>query len=162
MWLIYIPWHFPLHKDPTIQGSSEKAEKAFKEQYQSVYQHLLQYKKQLSARNKAETGIRYEWYAMQRWGANYSDDFSKPKIVYREIGLEMDACIVPPNWMINNKLYMITGKNLQQLLNFLNSKIFNKIILSSANITGGKGIDFMANIKVPLPSNCNLQYKETH
>nr|MCR4943754.1 hypothetical protein [Clostridium sp.] len=27
LWLIYIPWHFPLQFDKTIQGSSEKAEK---------------------------------------------------------------------------------------------------------------------------------------
>jgi len=29
---------------------------------------MLEYKEPLSKRNKAETGIRYEWYAMQRWG----------------------------------------------------------------------------------------------
>ena len=33
----------------------------------------LEYKEPLSKRNKAETGIRYEWYAMQRWGAKYWD-----------------------------------------------------------------------------------------
>ena len=86
LWLIYIPWHFPLHKDPTIQGASKKAEDTFKIQYPAVYQHLIQYKPQLSARNKAETGIRYEWYAMQRWGANYSDDFNKPKILWKRVG----------------------------------------------------------------------------
>ena len=80
LWLIYIPWHFPLHKDPTIQGASKKAEDTFKMQYPAVYQHLIQYKPQLSARNKAETGIRYEWYAMQRWEANYTGGFNKPKI----------------------------------------------------------------------------------
>ena len=35
---------------------------------------MLEYKEPLSKRNKAETGIRYEWYAMQRWGAKYWDD----------------------------------------------------------------------------------------
>ena len=73
LWLIYIPWHFPLQADTSIQGASEKAEQTFIELYPTIYAHLLQYKSQLSARNKAETGIRYEWYAMQRWGANYSD-----------------------------------------------------------------------------------------
>ena len=34
---------------------------------------MLEYKEPLSKRNKAETGIRYEWYAMQRWGAKYWD-----------------------------------------------------------------------------------------
>ena len=73
LWLVYIPWHFPLHLDNSIQGCSEKAEKEFQKQYPAIYNHLLGYKKQLSARNKAETGIRYEWYALQRWGANYWD-----------------------------------------------------------------------------------------
>ena len=73
LWLLYIPWHFPLHNDTTVVGASEKAEQAFSSQYPAVYNHLLKYKKQLSNRNKAETGIRYEWYALQRWGANYWD-----------------------------------------------------------------------------------------
>ena len=85
LWLIYIPWHFPYQFDESIQGSSEKAEKAFREQYPAVYSHMLQYKEPLSKRNKAETGIRYEWYAMQRWGAKYWEDFNKPKVVYMEI-----------------------------------------------------------------------------
>ena len=85
LWLIYIPWHFPYQFDDSIQGASEKAEMAFKEQYPAVYSHMLQYKEPLSKRNKAETGIRYEWYAMQRWGAKYWEDFNKPKVVYMEI-----------------------------------------------------------------------------
>ncbi|MDE6052125.1 MAG: restriction endonuclease, partial [Paramuribaculum sp.] len=93
LYLIWIPWHFPYHLDSSIKGASSKAEEAFKQGYPAVYKHLLQYKPQLSARNRAETGIRYEWYALQRWGANYWDDFSKPKVVYREISIEMEACI---------------------------------------------------------------------
>lgn len=71
LYLLFIPWHFPLHTDPTISGSSDKAEKAFKAQFPAVYNHLLSHKTQLENRNKAETGIRYEWYALQHWGANY-------------------------------------------------------------------------------------------
>ena len=156
LWLIYIPWHFPYQFDESIQGASEKAESAFKEQYATVYAHLLQYKEQLSSRNKAETGIRYEWYAMQRWGAKYWQDFSFPRIVYREIGEAMDACIVPPDVMINNKLYMISGEHLEHLLHYFNSYLFNRIVFAKANLTGGKGIDFMETIRVPLPSECDL------
>ena len=67
LWLIWVPWHFPLHLDSSIKGASQKAEEAFKAQYPAVYEHLYQYKDKLAARNKAETGIRYEWYALQRW-----------------------------------------------------------------------------------------------
>ncbi len=86
LWLIYIPWHFPLHKDANIQGVSNEAEELFKSQYPAIYNHLCSYKEELSNRNKAETGIRYEWYALQRWGANYSDDFSRQKIVWKRVG----------------------------------------------------------------------------
>ncbi|KAA6309310.1 hypothetical protein EZS27_039169, partial [termite gut metagenome] len=65
LWLIYIPWHFPLHKDSFITGASAKAELEFQKEYPDIYSHLLRYKKQLSERNKVETGIRYEWYALQ-------------------------------------------------------------------------------------------------
>ena len=51
LWLIYIPWHFPYQFDESIQGASDKAEKAFKEQYPSVFSHMLQYKEPLSKRS---------------------------------------------------------------------------------------------------------------
>jgi len=34
----------------------------------------------LSKRNAAETGIRYEWYALQRWGSEYWREFSDAKV----------------------------------------------------------------------------------
>lgn len=55
----FIPWDFPLHEDKSIQGSSEKAERAFQEKYSVIYNHLWQHKEKLSKRNKAEAGIRY-------------------------------------------------------------------------------------------------------
>ena len=84
LYLLFIPWHFPLHLDTTITGVSKDAEELFKEEYSAVYNHLMQYKNMLSARNISETGIRYEWYALQRWGSNYWDDFSKQKILWAE------------------------------------------------------------------------------
>ena len=82
----------------------------------------------------------------------YLEEFFKPKIIYREIGFEMDACIIPQGWFINNKLYLITGDEIEYLLAFLNSKAFNKVILASANLTGGKGVDFMEKIVAPVDS----------
>ena len=105
-WLIYIPWHFPYQFDESITGASEKAEKAFKEQYPAVYNHMLEYKEPLSKRNKAETGIRYEWYAMQRWGAKYWEDFSKPKIVWKIIGNQMAFAYDANNYVMNNACYI--------------------------------------------------------
>lgn len=42
-----------------------------------------------------------------------------------------------------------TGKDIEFLITLLNSKIFNKIYLASANLTGGKGVDFMETLLLP-------------
>ena len=124
LWLIYIPWHFPYQFDESIKGASKKAEEAFKEQYSAVYNHMLQYKEPLSKRNKAETGIRYEWYAMQRWGAKYWEDFSKPKIVYPNMTKYMPFVYDESRFLTNQKCFIITGGCMAYLTAFFNSSIF--------------------------------------
>lgn len=124
LWLIYIPWHFPLQFDESITGASEKAETAFQEQYPAVYQHMLEYKEPLSKRNKAETGIRYEWYAMQRWGAKYWEDFFKPKIVYPNMTKYMPFVYDESRFLTNQKCFIITGGCMAYLTAFFNFSIF--------------------------------------
>ena len=99
---------------------------------------------------KARKKTNNKWFETQD-SISYWDDFSKPKIVYREISIEMEACLAPANWMLNNKLYMITSdtENLEYICTFLNSKIFSKIIMPSVNFGGGKGIDFLGHILLP-------------
>lgn len=124
LWLIYVPWHFPLHLDSSVQGSSPIAEESFRRDYPSVYSHLTEHKKKLSARNKAETGIRYEWYAMQRWGAKYWQEFNKPKIVYPNMTKFMPFAFEENGAFINAKCYMVTGVHLLYLTAFFNSSLF--------------------------------------
>ena len=124
LWLLFIPWHFPLQDDPTITGSSEIAEKEFEKQYPAVYNHLLKYKAELLARNKAETGIRYEWYALQRWGAKYWGNFSKKKIMYPNMTKYLPFYLDDKGFMQNDKSFMITGNLLSYLVAFLNSSLF--------------------------------------
>ena len=110
-------------------------------------------------RIKSRKKTNNKWFETQD-SISYWEDFNKQRIVYREIGKEMDACIVPPNIVINNKLYMISGEHIEHLLCFFNSKIFNKIVFIKANLTGGKGIDFMESIRIPLASECDLSISE--
>ena len=131
LWLIYIPWHFPYQFDESIQGASEKAEIAFKEQYPAVYSHMLQYKEPLSKRNKAETGIRYEWYAMQRWGAKYWEDFNKPKIMYPNMTKYIPFYFDEKRFYQNDKSFMITGAHVAYLTAFLNSSLFKFCFLDN-------------------------------
>jgi len=131
LWLIWVPWHFPLHNDTSIQGASERAEQAFQAQYPALYKHLSAYKKELSARNKAETGIRYEWYALQRWGANYWEEFFKPKVMYPNMTKYIPFYYDIRGFYQNDKSFMITGRHIAFLTAFLNSSIFKFCFLNN-------------------------------
>ena len=123
-YLIFVPWHFPMHLDSSIQGCSVEAEIAFREQYPAIYRHLLSHKEKLSARNKAETGIRYEWYSMQRWGADYYQDFDKPKIFYPNMTSVFPFAYDELGRFGNDKTFFITAKDETVNLKFLTA-IFN-------------------------------------
>jgi len=126
-YLIFMPWHFPNHLNANIQGVSEKSETDFKTNYPAIYNHLLQFKEKLSARNKAETGIRYEWYASQRWAADYYQEFSKPKIMYPNMTSAFPFIFDGKGFYGNDKTFMITATNdsfdLKALAAIFNSKL---------------------------------------
>ena len=161
LWLIYIPWHFPYQFDESIQGASEKAEKAFMELYPAVYSHMLQYKDPLSKRNKAETGIRYEWYAMQRWGAKYWEDFNKPKVVWArlmrlsqsDINAFPRFSVVPSNVLVVDSLCFFTGSNIEQICSELNSEYACWFFFNSVATLDNGGFQmrqqFIENIPLP-------------
>ena len=156
LYLCWIPWHFPLHLDPSIQGASEKAEKAFKQEYPALYNHLLNFKELLSKRNAAETGIRYEWYALQRWGANYWDDFNKQKICWNRIASEKQFALVPEGVYILDSMHFIVGKNLNYLCSVLNSKLIQWLLnLLIGDAAGGNAgnADNVLNLSIPLGKN---------
>lgn len=156
LWLIYIPWHFPYQFDNTIQGASEIAEAAFKKQYPSVYSHMLQFKEPLSKRNKAETGIRYEWYAMQRWGANYWDLFFQPKICWKAVGRNLAFAIVESGIFLTAPASFISaGEHNEFILAMLHSKLGKYFIYQNSDTTGAG--DIMLNIQsltgFPIPKS---------
>ncbi|WQW99349.1 class I SAM-dependent DNA methyltransferase [Helicobacter pylori] len=124
-WIIFIPWHFPNTGSPK---SMEKNEQDFSIHYPIIYAHLLSHKDKLLKRNKDETGKRYEWYCLQRWAANYLQEFEKEKIVYGEIVQE-------PRFYLDNgecelggfyaeaTSFILTGEHLHYLLGMLHSKL---------------------------------------
>ena len=156
LWLIWVPWHFPLHLDNSIQGASVKAEKAFETQYPAVYNHLLKYKTQLSARNKAETGIRYEWYALQRWGANYWEEFSKPKIIYNDIAQTLSFALSKDGEFLNNTAYFFGSYDislLSYLQAVLNSDLIDWYYRTISVQLGEKAVRMFSIyvLKIPIP-----------
>lgn len=124
LWLLYIPWHFPLHNDDSMIGASKIAEDRFKKDYPSIYKHLLSFKSELSNRNKDETGIRYEWYALQRFGSQFWEEFEKPKILYPNMVKDISFTYDDKGFYTNQKCFILTGEKLKYLLGILNSKLF--------------------------------------
>ena len=123
--LLFVPWHFPLHNDASISGASEKAEKKLKTEYSSLYKHLQKFKNELSERNKEETGIRYEWYSLQRCAASYYPEFEKEKIIW---GLTADKWAFAydnENHFLPSNGYILTSKTIpiKYLLALMNSKL---------------------------------------
>lgn len=165
LWLIFIPWHFPLHLDSSVTGGSIKAEKAFQDQYPEIYQHLVKFKNELSSRNQAETGIRYEWYALQRCANTYFNDFEKEKIVYSEISQEPCFSYDTQKTFIGNTAYILTGNNLKYLNGLLNSKLVTYIFSNFYSINLGKNgyrylAQYMENLPIPFVTENNIIQKK--
>jgi type I restriction-modification system DNA methylase subunit len=151
LYLLFIPWHFPLHHDQSIQGVSKKAEKFFKQDYPAIYDHLLNFQDQLSSRNKAETGIRYEWYALQRCAASYWQEFETPKIVYPDIFTKTCFTFDQCSLYLSNTAYFIHTTE-KWMCGLLNSKLINWFYQFYSNTLGDANRSFSIYIKeIPIP-----------
>lgn len=128
IWLLFIPWHFPLPFEeaekmrPEI--ALELAEQKLREEYPSLYSYLCDNKEDLSGRNKDETGIRYEWYALQRWGAKYYKEFDEEKLIYIHTAKNHEFYYDTEKHYVNNSCYIIASQS-KFLYCFLNSKLFS-------------------------------------
>ncbi|MDC3097683.1 BREX-1 system adenine-specific DNA-methyltransferase PglX [Candidatus Pelagibacter sp.] len=153
-YLLFIPWHFPMGKNDT-HNDFENNEKKFKKNYTDIYNHLNKYKINLKKRNKSETGIRYEWYALQRCAAKYSHKFSEEKIIWSEIVQSPKFYLDRSGSFIDASAFMMTGKNLKYLLAVLNSKTFTFLFKNfySGGFLGEKGYRYKKIYleKVPIP-----------
>lgn len=170
-WVIFIPWHFPNTGSPK---SMEKNEQDFSIHYPIIYAHLLSHKDKLLKRNKDETGKRYEWYCLQRWAANYYQEFEKEKIVYGEIVQE-------PRFYLDNgecelgyfyaeaTSFILTGEHLRYLLGMLHSKLIT-FTFKTFYAGGGLGESgyrykkaFIERLPIPkiMPQNQELAHKIT-
>lgn len=151
-WLLFIPWHFPLHDIPSVKGASLEAENAFKKMYPILYEYLVGFKENLSHRNKSETGIRYEWYALQRCAASYYKDFEKKRIVWGNLALSAQFALAEPDVFLNAPSNMITrGGN--YLLAVLNSSVGDYYIRSLGVTRNGGYFEYkpMFVEKLPVP-----------
>ncbi|MGY8909622.1 MAG: Eco57I restriction-modification methylase domain-containing protein [Flavobacteriales bacterium] len=137
--LLFIPWHFPLHDNSSISGASVIAEESMKEGYLQLYNHLSSFKKKLSLRNKKETGVRYEWYVLQRCAASYYELFDRDKIVWGLItgnwGFSLDT---EKHYLTSSSFFLTSEKiNLQLLLLLLNSSLYKFYFENVGELTAG-------------------------
>jgi len=156
LWLICIPWHFPLLFDKTIKQASEKAEERFSQQYPVIFKHLLKYREKLLTRNAQEVGVLFEWYAVQRFGTNNEwNDFTKPKIVWKRetasphFYLDYNSCAVM------DTTCFVTGQHLKYLLGVLNSKLGYYMLNDSPRLSNGEmhiNDRTLEELKIPVPN----------
>ncbi len=138
--------------------------KVIPEEYPAIYEWLKQFEEKLKKRGqcrytssgkpnpKAEYPGQHHWLELDNNPRQeYMDDFSRQKILYREISDKMDAVLDNDGYFVNNKCYLITGEYLRFLCGFLNSKMFD-VVLKQVNTTGGKGPEFMKSLAVHKPS----------
>ena len=156
-WLLHIPWHFPLQFDKTINMASAIAEQRFQMQYPDVYAHLLKHKEALSSRNTNEIGLRFEWYALQRFVMeNTFGDFSAQKLVWKRdssnycFGIDYGSCAV-----LDDACFMV-GQRLKFLLGALNSSMGRFMLSDQARQSvheSQAGIFVVESIALPVPNN---------
>jgi len=132
LWVIYVPWHFPLHADATITSTSKKAEDAFRKHYPAIYAHVARFRDDLEIRDKAETGIRYEWYALARPRLESSHAFEQTKIVIPTIADDVEYALDRKGYYSNDKTTVCLAKNPEFLLGLLNSKVLWWVIRKEA------------------------------
>ncbi len=161
IWLIYIPWHFPLHLDKNIKGISPKTEIEFKQNYPAIFKHLSGFKNKLSARNKAETGIRYEWYALQRWGAEYWQEFESKKLIIPAIERQCAFAYDDKGYYGNDKTSICVSEDALFLSSILNSSVTWWIIRQTAASKQNGYFEFKPMYLTPLPiPDCSKELKE--
>lgn len=126
-WLLFIPWHFPIPFEEAERMDPENAiaiaEGRMIKEYPAVYNYLQSHYDDLASRNAAETGIRYEWYALQRWGAKYYKEFDEHKLIYIHTAINHEFYFDTEQHYVNNSCYIIVTDS-KYLYAFLNSSLF--------------------------------------
>jgi hypothetical protein len=105
----------------------------------------------LAKRNAAETGIRYEWYALQRFASDYYNEFDKPKIVVPAIVRTASYALDRTGFYSNDKTSIIVTDDLY-LLGVLNSKVADLVIHSISSTKQGGYFEYkpMYVEKIPI------------
>jgi hypothetical protein len=113
---------------------------------------LFSFKSQLEDRNKAETGIRYEWYALQRWASDYYHEIPKNKIIIPAI-IQRPSMAFDTNGIFSNDKTTIVISESKYLLAVLNSKITDYIMRQISSTKQGGFYEYkpVYIAQIPIP-----------
>ena len=111
----------------------------FEKQHPTIFNHISQFKKELLNRNKQETGIRYEWYALQRCAASYKSHFDKDKIVWPLTADKWGFALDTEKHYLTSGGFMLvsTEMPLQYILGILNSNLMKFLFTQIGVMTAG-------------------------
>ena len=136
------------------------------ESYPAVKQHLLSFgydRLKQTGDKGARKKTNNKWFETQD-SISYWEDFSKPKIIYQELTqgssfyLDKDS-----QFWVSNTGYLITGKNLEYLILFLNSKIIEFVFKKFYSVSlGSTGIRWLAQCieNLPIPFVKDTDYEK--
>ena len=136
------------------------------ESYPAVKQHLLSFgydRLKQTGDKGARKKTNNKWFETQD-SISYWEDFYKQKILYQE--LTQGSCFFldkEAQYFVSNTGYLITGKNLEYLILFLNSKIIEFIFKKFYSVSlGNAGIRWLAQCieNLPIPFVKDIDYKK--
>lgn len=133
--LIFIEWNFPTLNNNSFSNN----EIEFEKQHPTIFNHISQFKKELLNRNKQETGIRYEWYALQRCAASYKSYFDKDKIVWPLTADKWGFALDTEKHYLSSGGFMLVSSEmpLQYILGILNSNLMRFLFTQIGVMTAG-------------------------
>ncbi len=132
--------HFGLHKDI--------------DNFPAIKEHLSKYKEILETRAQVIRGDHHWIELDQNPSERYMEELSSNKIIYPNIHKEFAVAYEDEGFLINQKCFCITGKNLKYLVGILNSKLnffYFKLIGASLGNAGYEISKIFVN-ELPIPT----------
>jgi len=115
----------------------------------------------LESRNKAETGIRYEWYALQRCAASYFKEFDKPKIIVPAIIKKPSNCWDSTGFYSNDKTTIVATDS-KYVLGIMNCRITDFVMQQISSTKQGGYFEYkpVYIAQTPIPAASPNQQTE--
>ena len=117
---------------------------------------MAAYRSKLAARDAAEVGVSFEWYALQNYAtSNEWDDFTQQKIVCKRETSVLAFCLDYRGCATLDTTCFATGQHLKYLLGVLNSKLGRYMLQDAPHLPNGDmqiSVLTLEALKIPIPN----------